>query len=238
MTTIATPKKIHRFLVNALPAGAIGETITINDERITYQIHRVLKIQSGETIILFSDGGQNIHAEVVATAAKTLTVQIKAIEPSVFLPRNIIAAISIVKGDAFELIVQKLTEIGVSTIVPLITARTIKQAVRIDRLQAISDEALEQCGGNNRVHISEPLSLTECFARYPHYSIILAPTATATDAILPDEPIVYYVGPEGGWNEQDETIIAQHQPFYLQITARILRTETAAILAAYTLLWK
>lgn len=230
-------KKIHRFLLASLPIGGINDTVAIDDERVCHQVHRVLKIQAGETIIVFANGGPNIIAEVVETAPHLLTVSIKSVEEAKALPRSLIAAISIVKGDHFELMVQKLTEIGVTTIVPLITARTIKQAVRIERLQTISDEALEQCGGTIRVHITESMSLTACFEQYPHQSVILDPLATATTVELVPGPAVFYVGPEGGWNEQDEAIISFYNPQYLQITQRVLRTETATILAAYNLLW-
>lgn len=236
--TIATGKKIHRFLLSSLPDVVLGETITINDPRVSHQVYRVLKLQPGEMIVIFINGGPSVAAEIITTEARALTVHIKSIAPSAPVPRTLIAAISIVKRDNFELIVQKLTELGVSTIVPLVTARTIKQAVRGDRLQAISDEALEQSGGTNRVHITEPLSLKECFERYPYQSVILDPLATNTAVELSDDTVVFYVGPEGGWNEQDEAIINLHHPLYLQITQRVLRTETAAILAAYALLWQ
>ena len=225
-------------MLPSLPAIAVGDTITIDDSRVAHQVHRVLRIQAGETIVVFTDGGSSVSVELTSTAERVLTGQIKAIDPVSPAPRTLIAAVSIVKGDAFELIVQKLTEIGVQTIVPLITARTVKQAVRIDRLQTISDEAVEQSGGTKRVYISEPLSLAACFEQFPHPSIILDPLSTETDNKESSETIVFYVGPEGGWDEQDEMTISFYTPQYLRITDRILRTETAAILGAYTLLWK
>ncbi len=237
MQKIAAAKKIHRFLLNSMPSGEINDTIVIDDARVCHQAHRVLKLQPGEQIVLFTNGGPNVTAEIVETASRSLTVSIKNIEAGAAVPRILIAAISIVKGDNFELIVQKLTEIGVTAIVPLITARTIKQAVRIERLQAISDEAVEQCGGTARVQIAEPMSLAACFERYPYQAVVLDPLATDTAVSLTGEPVVFYVGPEGGWSEQDEATISFYNPHYLQITQRILRTETAAILAAYNLLW-
>ena len=236
-TAMMSHKKIHRFLVATLPNISIGETITITDERVAHQVHRVLKIKNGESLIVFVDGGKNVVTELIDSSGKTLAVKIISLEEAPISPRTVIAAVSIVKGDAFELMVQKLTEIGVSTIVPLISGRTIKQQVRIDRLQTISDEALEQSGGTKRVQIVEPLSLPECLARYPFQSIVLNPITETTSLERYEDTMVCYVGPEGGWNEQDEEVLraAKCQP--LQITTRVLRTETAAILGAYALLW-
>lgn len=230
-------KKIHRFFVANLPPVGVGDTLAIGDERIIHQMHAVLRLQSGETVAVFSDGGDTLVGEITALDKRLLTLSIKAIEPAPTVPRTVIAAVSIVKGDAFERMVQKLTEIGVATIVPLVSGRTIKQQVRIDRLQAISDEALEQCGGTTRVRIIEPMSLAECLKQFPFQSVVLDPLAQATGLEHYDETIVCYVGPEGGWNEQDEHIINDAQCLHVQVTNRVLRTDTAAIIGIYNLLW-
>lgn len=231
-------KKIHRFLVEHISESVaqIGQTIIITDSRVAKQVNRVLKIRPGEDIKIFIDEGSEYTLTLTDTTDFSLTGTITAITPVVVPAKTVIAAISIVKGDAFDMIVQKLTEVGVATIVPLITSRTVKQNVRLNRLQAISDEAIEQCGATRRVHITDPMTLQECFAQYPYQSIVLNPVATETSLPKLGETIVFYVGPEGGWNEQDEIIINQHKPINLQLTSRVLRTETAAILAAYTLL--
>ncbi len=230
-------KKIHRFLVMTLPEHAVGETITINEARIAHQVHRVLKLQPGEHLIIFTDDGQDIETEIMSSDSKVLVVKIINIENKKVSLKKVIMAVSIVKGDAFELMVQKLTEIGVSTIVPIITSRTVKQHVRIDRLQTISDEALEQSGGTMRVQITEPLALSECLKQYPFQSIVLDPVSTTTSVEQYTDTMVCYVGPEGGWDEHDEILLQSATVHQLQITTHVLRTETAAILGAYALLW-
>ncbi len=231
-------KKIHRFMLSRLPATSAGQPFSIADKAIASQMFRVLKLSPGETIQCFADGGPEytIAIEDISPAAVSGTVT--AITSYAPAARTVIAAISIVKGDAFELIVQKLTELGVTTIVPIISNRTVKQSVRLDRLQAISDEAVEQSGGMQRVRITEPLSLKECFEQFPFYSIVLDPiTANTALAELP-ETIVYYVGPEGGWDEKDEAVLTASGAHSLKVSDRVLRTETAAIVGAYALLQK
>jgi 16S rRNA (uracil1498-N3)-methyltransferase len=230
-------KKIHRFLVEHIPVTAIGMPVTVHDSRIAKQINRVLKIRPGEDVQLFIDGGPEQTLTITETTDSAITGTLVAVAEVAVPPRQIIAAISIVKGDAFELMVQKLTEIGVHTIVPLISNRTIKQAVRLNRLQAISDEAVEQCGATQRVTITDPLTLTECFEQYPFDTVVLDPITTTTSLETLPDTIVCYVGPEGGWDEHDETVMEFFKPQHLKITDRVLRTETAAILGVYTLLW-
>lgn len=231
-------KKIHRFLVQAIPAATIGDSITVTDPVATKQIHRVLKLVPGEQVQCFVDRGAEYTITINETTNTSLIGTVIAINATPFPPREVVAAVSIVKGDTFELIVQKLTELGVSTIVPLVTSRTIKKSVRTDRLQTISDEAVEQSGGTMRVHIAEPMTLKECFAAYPYESIVLDPVANNTATNTLPEKLVFYVGPEGGWDEQDEAILKSFNPQQLQITDRVLRTETAAIVGAYKLLWE
>jgi 16S rRNA (uracil1498-N3)-methyltransferase len=231
-------KKIHRFLVETIPAANPSDLVTINDSRVAKQINRVLKIRPGEAVQVFVDEGPQYTLTISETTDFTITGTITAIETIPVPPRTIIAAVSIVKSDAFDLLVQKLTEIGVSTIVPIISGRTIKQDVRLNRLQAISDEAVEQSGGTKRVAIVDPLSLSECLARYPFQSVVLDPVSSQTTLTHYADTIVCYVGPEGGWNEDDEKIISDAECQHLQITTRVLRTETAAIIGVYKLVWE
>lgn len=231
-------KKIHRFLVPALVPTPVGALLTIAEPRIAKQVTRVLKLQPGESIQVFADGGDSYTGTIEQVSDAGIALTVTAITPALPIPRTVIAAVAIVKGDAFEIIVQKLTELGVHTIVPLITGRTIKQSVRLDRLQAISDEALEQCGGTRRVLITEPLTIKQCAAQFPFESIVLDPVAEQFESGKRADSVVCYIGPEGGWNEKDEEILHSLNPRHLQITNRVLRTETAAIVGAYQLLWQ
>lgn len=225
-------KKLHRFLVaSPLPDT---DTFEITDERIVHQIGRVLKIHAGEEVALFSHGsGDTIAKAVEISKEKIVFEKVGSTEPIV-PPRRVIAAIAIPKGDTFELIVQKLTELGVSTIVPLITSRTVKQSVRLDRLQTISDEAVEQCGGSTRIEITQPMSTPECLAKFPFTSVGFEPGNVREIKLPSHDPVVMYVGPEGGWSEDDMDVLKDVT--WVGLGERILRTETAAIVGAYTIL--
>lgn len=227
-------KKLHRFLIDAIPPQT---TFTITDKRVVHQLLQVLKVKPGETFILFSNESADQIVEIVERTKDTCTVQVlQEIQPT-HDTKNIVVCISITKGATFEIAVQKLTELGVSEIVPLIALRTVKQGVRLDRLQTISDEALEQSGGNKRVLIHSPMSISECLSQFPFPSAVLHP---ATDRTIKDNKLqVLYVGPEGGWSNEDMHIFeGAHNVTYLSLGARILRTETAAIVGAYELLRK
>lgn len=230
-----TPKKLHRFLIDTIPNET---TWRITDEHIVHQLFSVLKISIGEPFILFISGGNDIVVEIKQRDKNSLVVEKKEERENVALPRTIIAAVSITKGASFELIVQKLTEIGVHTIIPLLSNRTVKQAVRMDRLQKISNEALEQSSGNIKVILEEPISLSDCLEKYKDYYKILCDAHTGKEVgTIPNE-VVLFIGPEGGWDEKDASEFSTHNIETLSLGSKILRTETAAIVATHKILWQ
>lgn len=230
-----TPKKLHRFLIDTIPET---DSWRVTDEHIVKQLFSVLKVSVGESIILFTDNGNDIIVTIQDRDKHSCLVQ-KIEEKSITpLPKKIVAAVSITKGATFELVVQKLTEIGVQEIVPLISNRTVKQSIRLDRLQKISNEALEQSGGNTVVTIHKPTPLAECLTTFSGYTKVLCDAHTGEHLPTLPEDIIVFIGPEGGWDEKDAHIFSTQDMQILSLGSKILRTETAAIVAAHTLLWQ
>ncbi|MBY0328595.1 RsmE family RNA methyltransferase, partial [Patescibacteria group bacterium] len=227
-----TPKKLHRFFIDSLPEGTPA---VISDVSLVHQIVSVLKFSVGESFIIFTNGGPDITVTISAKDKKSITIEKITTTPIAPLLRSIIACISITKSTSFELAVQKLTEVGVSVIVPIISERTIKQSLRIDRLERISIEALEQSGGNTKVTIHEPMTLSESFKAFPFFTVLCDAYDDTTTIVLPDT-VVMYVGPEGGWSDNDRAVFDTKEIHQLKLGDKILRTETAAIIGAHTLL--
>ncbi len=227
-------KKLHRFLIGQIPEG---KQISINDDRLNHQLFQVLKLEVGESFILFENGGDDNVVEIKNISKNNVDLDKIKTTKALASHRHLIAAVSIIKGQTFEMIAQKLTELGVAEIVPIITSRTIKQSVRTDRLQTISDEALEQSGGSQRVLIYEPMKLAECLTKFPYKNIAFH--QGMSDQSKPDEgKVVMYIGPEGGWSDQDLEVFKPHNIHWKGLTDTMLRTETAAIVGAYEILRK
>lgn len=225
-------KKIHRFLMDSPIPNT--DTFSITDDRVVHQVARVLKIEPGEEIAVFNNGSGDIIVSIETITKTSIEVlKINTTNP-IISRRSVVAAIAIPKGDTFEFIVQKLTELGVTTIVPLITSRTIKKNVRLERLQTISDEAVEQCGGSQKVTISTPCNIAACKTQFPFHGIAFEPGSTETLTTPLPDTLVMYIGPEGGWSEEDIKELGDVQ--WYNLGDRILRTETAAIVAGYTIL--
>ncbi len=226
-------KKLHRFF---LPNPPRSEIFEISDNKLVHQLSTVLRYAVGESFIVFSEGTDDTVLHIKEITKKSIVVSVEALLPAQKAsPVRTIAIVSIIKRDLFELVVQKLTELGISEIVPLLSTRTVKQSIRIERLQDISREAVEQSGRNSLVAIHEPLTLSQCLEQFPFPSIVFDPRENESDYIKSDT-LVFYIGPEGGWSEEDEAVFKQHAVTFRKLAPTILRTETAAIVGAYTIL--
>lgn len=233
--TIAVMKKLHRFLLDTLPEGS---PFTITAPDVVHLIRTVLKLRIGEHCIVFTNGSDDVIVRIEDIEKHSITVHRTETTARIQIPKQITAYVAITKRDTFELLVQKLTELGVSRIVPIITERTIKLSLNHDRLQKISDEALEQSGGSLRAMIEGPLSLEKALARCDGLTCIYFDSAGTT--MLPyreKKELGFFIGPEGGWSDDERTLFATHTVTAVSLCATTLRAETAGIVGAYTVLW-
>jgi 16S rRNA (uracil1498-N3)-methyltransferase len=147
--------KIHRFY---LPESLALEKLEIKDKNLIHQLNKVLKLKAGEKIILFNGRGEEALGAIEKITNHELSITIEKLENKENLIKNkVTLCCAILKKENFELVVQKATEIGVNMIVPLITARTIKTRLNLERLNKIIIEASEQSGRVTIPEISEPI---------------------------------------------------------------------------------
>jgi 16S rRNA (uracil1498-N3)-methyltransferase len=141
------------------------------------------------------------------------------------------------KKDNFEWVTQKTTEIGVSKIVPVISQRTIKLDVKIDRLKKIIREAAEQSELAYVPTLEEPTSFRKALDNARSCNEVFfcdASGESLKNAKLEQSgEVAIFIGPEGGWTEA-EIEIARKAGFKISSLGNsILRGETAAIAASF-----
>jgi 16S rRNA (uracil1498-N3)-methyltransferase len=225
-------KKLHRFLQKTVEP----DPNRITDPDIVHQIRSVLRLRPGESVGLFASGGAERVVQIENIRKDCIVVAETTHKAPPLAPRRIVrAAIAITKRDHFELVVQKLSELGVSEIIPLITDRTIKTGIKLDRLQMISDEAIELAGGTDRVTIHAPISLETALEQFLNDWIVFEEGGSIE---MPGtKQCIFAIGPEGGWSEQELALFTTKGASVCSLAPRTLRAETAAILAGYKLLW-
>lgn len=225
-----------------------------------YHIARVLRLREGAPLSVFDGNGSEFKAEITRVEGDKVTVRLGSQTPGTLeSPLRITLAQGISRGERMDWTLQKATELGVAAIAPVLTARSV---VRLDEKQAQKKQvhwrgivigACEQCGRNRLPEVMPPATLrdhlagpraaaTEPSARTGRgLRLVLSPTAPASLAGLTSMPtkVELLIGPEGGLDD-DELIAAQQAGFMpVRLGPRVLRTETAAVVAMTVLqaLW-
>ena len=136
--------RLNRFFLNI---DLDSPKIRITDLEVLNQVRNVLRLKSGDQFVI-CDGKLNEALVSVDTfnkdsiEAEVLSVNRNQNEPE----RHVVLYCSVLKKENFELVAQKATEVGVKEIVPIITERTVKLNLNIERLEKIIKEAAEQSG--------------------------------------------------------------------------------------------
>ncbi|OUP86432.1 16S rRNA (uracil(1498)-N(3))-methyltransferase [Lachnoclostridium sp. An169] len=216
-------------------------------------IKNVLRIRPGEDLRVSDGEGHSWLCCVDHYGEKTAVLDIlKSLDQDTELPSELWLFQGLPKGDKMELIVQKAVELGVYRVVPFAAKRSV---VRLDekkgqkkqaRWQLIAKGAAEQSGRGRIPGVSEPVSFAEALAEAEKLDVILIPyeleegmeeTARIIESIRPGQSVGIFIGPEGGF-EEEEVIRAREagaQP--VTLGRRILRTETAGLAALSILMY-
>ena len=230
---------IHRFYLT--PGQWLVESPTL-DSADSHHCADVLRLEVGDKVTLFDGEGSVADAELIAVHRKHCTVRIGARSVASPLRCSLTLAQAIPKGKNMDMILQKGVELGASTIVPLLTRRTV---VRLDegeglrkqeRWQQIALEACKQCGRNKTPVVTAPFSL-EQFLIQPREELLLLASlqpgaVTIKDALakVPAHPAVtVLVGPEGDFTPEESALALQAGAIPVTLGPMILRAETAAL---------
>ncbi len=227
--------KLHRFFVTIPLRTGFARIL---DLELANQLKNVLKIAIGEKIILVNEDGFEAEAALKKISKNEIEVEIESVIANTSEPSSQITLyLSILKNENFELAVQKAVECGVSTIVPIITTRTVKLGIKLARLQKIAKEAAEQSGRGKIPEIREPEQFTDSLHSTKSFDrgCICDLSGESAQKVFtgPIQTVGIWIGPEGGFSAEE---IAQAKAAGLQavnLGQLTLRAETAAIIATY-----
>lgn len=232
----------HRFFA---PPERIAASAIILDADEAHHLARVLRLPPGARVWVLDGVGREYECEIARIGNQEVELKISArVTAPVESPLRIELAQGLAKGDKFDWIVQKATELGVTRIVPLRTTHSEVRRVeeragkKVGRWERISLEAVKQCGRCQLVEIAEPAAWTDYAAGAPaDLNLIFSERGgrrlaqIAADARLPVSSVRLAVGPEGGWSEREVDLGAENNWTPVHLGARVLRTETAAVAA-------
>lgn len=221
----------NRFYTNC--ALCPGEVSLTGDE--AHHLVTVSRIRVGDSIHLFNGDGHEYPSRVVSVSKREAVLEVLGVESPVReRPHRLEIASAVPKGDRADFLVEKLTELGVTSWVPLRTERSVvhPHVTKLDRLRRTVIEASKQCGRNVLMQIA-PLSDFSKYAQsleLPQYRQIAHPGGAGEGVLQGDRAIM--VGPEGGFSESEINFAIAAGWEVVTLGRRILRVETAAIVAA------
>jgi 16S rRNA (uracil1498-N3)-methyltransferase len=214
----------------------------------SHHLARVLRMQSGDALIVFNGEGGEYRATITAVDKRTVRIATEQFRETVPEPAlDLHLGIAMSKGERMDWIVQKATELGVTRITPLHSERVElklqgeRTEKKLSHWRGVAIAACEQCGRNRLPAIGDMqmlaawLEQTEAAAKF----VLHHRTAAALEASLKPASVALLVGPEGGLSES-EIAAAERQGFApLRLGPRVLRTETAPLAAISVLqyLW-
>ncbi|MCS7080650.1 MAG: 16S rRNA (uracil(1498)-N(3))-methyltransferase [Chloracidobacterium sp.] len=229
----------HRFY--APLENFTAAEVYLPDDEAHHAVH-VLRIRVGETVNVFDGQGRAFCA--VVTEASKRGVRLVPAEPlpSNESPLDLTLAAALLKADKFEWVIQKAVELGVTRIVPLVTRHVEPglvrglSAERLSRWARISREATKQCGRSRLTPVTAPRPLAEVTAMEGVKFFFTEHGGQSWSRIVkgidtPPSVVTAFVGPEGGWSHDERTRAVADGAHLVTLGRRILRAETAGILA-------
>jgi len=224
--------KLHRFIGDFDLTQA---EVKITDSKITRQIKAVLRLEKGDKILLSDGRGKEAEMTLSLVSSGEISGSIERITNQENSKRKVTLYLAILKKENFELSVQKAVEAGVSKIVPVITERTIKTGLNVERLEKIIREASEQCGRSIVPTLSPILEFKDALTdgSSADEKVIFHPSEKEYSPDEQAETVSIFVGPEGGFAEKEIIEAEGHGYKVASLGTLILRGETAAIIATY-----
>lgn len=233
----------HFFIA---PECFIEKAVRVTEPLLIHQMRKVLRLRPRDHCIFLNNSGFEFLSEITRLDEKEMTAAVlekrkNKAEPTLFvmlyqaLPK---------KMELFEWVLQKGTEIGVSEFVPLITERTERREIsKRERLEKILKEAAEQCERGKIPELKAPVEFELAIQNQSEGAKILLHSrgdfpllSEKLSELKTQSKISLFIGPEGGFTDNEMKIARENRIFIYSLGPRILRTESAGIVASAFLL--
>ncbi|ETW92126.1 MAG: hypothetical protein ETSY2_54450, partial [Candidatus Entotheonella gemina] len=211
-----TEHRTMRRIRLTVPPQADG-MVTLAPSEAHY-VARVLRLRVGDEVAAFDGQGGEWHVRLIAVAPDLVQGELIAAVPNTGSPPPLILGQALPNKHAkMELIIEKGSELGLTTLVPLYTEHVVgrealaRTETKLSRWHRIAEAAARQCGRRFLLDINPPQSLSEfcvaqqsaltkmmCWEEESHRGI-----RDVLEASLPTGPVAVLIGPEGGWTEQE-----------------------------------
>jgi 16S rRNA (uracil1498-N3)-methyltransferase len=227
--------RVPRFHVaEGLHAGARLDLSTSAAHHAT----RVLRLETGDAIRLFDGTGGEYEASIFAATRGAVTVDVGAHHA---VERESPLRVTLVQGvtttDRMDFIIQKSVELGVAAVQPVLCGKSVvrlsaeRAAARLEHWRRVAIAACEQCGRNRIPDVRDPLPASRYAPSEESAKALLAPRAEQRLRDYLRDPLTIAVGPEAGFDADEEQALEAAGFVPVHLGPRVLRAETAALAA-------
>lgn len=225
--------RVSRFFVEQ--AISIGDVITLVGPKAHY-ISNVLRLNVDDDVVLFNGTGGEFVGTINSIKKSQILLTPKAyVDIDHRSDLNMTLGLGITKRDAMDNAIQKATELGVTSIQPILCEFTTVSHKSLSQKQKhwqnICHSACEQSGLNIPPEVLETCNLEQWLSTQRELHIIANPTSTTKFHSLTATPksLAITVGPEGGFSEHELTLISNSNVTEINMGSRILRADTASM---------
>lgn len=203
----------------------------------------VRRLPVGASLIATLPDGRALRAEIIEITARALRACVLGEErPTGVSSCSFTLVQAVLKGEKMDMVVQKATELGVRTLIPVLAARSIPRwtsaqaADRVARWQRVAESAADQCERSLPLHIAAVCPLADALRDPAPLRLVLSERRGQTLRVLASRypcvsAVTLYLGPEGGWCEEEMAAFHAARAEPLHLGRRILRAETASLVA-------
>jgi len=232
-------RPLYIVLMNLFFVSNTSDTGLINVTGEEHQhLSRVLRLHEGDSVLL-NDGSGSVYEAVIerlerdAACCRVIQINTRFNEPA--LPVVLLQAIMKNPGK-MDWIVEKGTELGMTELIPILTQRSVRVSVKTSRLRNLAAAAVKQCLRAVVPVIREAVSLSEAVEVLGQHRLLLFHEAASLQSmpetlVLDDRPLALFIGPEGGFSDEEVEMLRGLGADVLSLGSRRLRGETAAIAA-------
>lgn len=220
---------------------AVGTSIALPDASANH-LARVLRLREGDGCVLFNGDGRDYDARIAAISKRgVLADVVGARDVDNESPLRVSLLQGIARGEKMDLILQKATELGVASVIPVMAERTEvkldaeRTEKRMAHWRSVIASACEQSGRARLPSLAVPTALGDAAKAVDHGAtkLTLDPTGDVSLATVKIDAaaVVVAIGPEGGWSPRDRDTLSAAGFIGLRLGPRVLRTETAGLAA-------
>lgn len=240
---------MHRFFVPGPPDSNGGVSLTGKDAK---HATRVLRLREGDTFLAVVPPDRQYIARIVESGTYIVRAVIEApVERVTEAPIEVWLYQGLPKGDKMDLVVSRVTELGIAGVVPVITDRTVvrpepeRAHSRVDRWRKIAREAAELCGRTHVPKVMEPLDYSSVLEASTGFELKLMPweqeQSRGIKTVLRQSQasrVFLLIGPEGGFTEREASEALRKGILPVTLGPRMMRTENAGAIALAMIMYE